>query len=83
MTTDSTDGTTDESPPPTEADDATNEQIRERRLDPENRPDGAEVDNTERTFDEKRGMFTDSPDYDSADELYLATGEEEDTSDDS
>jgi len=37
---------------------------RERRLDPENRPDNVEVDNTQRTFDEEAGMFTDSEDYD-------------------
>jgi len=40
------------------------EEERERRLDPDNRPDGAEVDNTERTFDHERGQFTDSDDYD-------------------
>jgi hypothetical protein len=33
---------------------------RERRLDPANRPAGAEVDNTGRTFDTERGEFTDS-----------------------
>jgi hypothetical protein len=40
------------------------EQERQRRLDPENRPDAAEVDNTGRTFDHERGRFTDSEDYD-------------------
>ena len=40
------------------------EEERQRRLDPENRPDGAEVDNTGRTFDVERGQFTDSEDYD-------------------
>ena len=30
---------------------------RERRLDPDNRPEGAEVDNTERTFED--GEFKD------------------------
>jgi hypothetical protein len=40
------------------------EEERERRLDPDNRPDGAEVDNTDREFDVERGMFTDSDDYD-------------------
>jgi hypothetical protein len=39
------------------------EQTREERLAPENRPDGAEVDNTQRTFDTDRGMFTDNDDY--------------------
>lgn len=37
---------------------------RSERLDADNRPDGAEVDNTPRTFDAGAGMFTDSPDYD-------------------
>lgn len=37
---------------------------RARRLDSENRPDTAEVDNTGRTFDVERGQFTDSPEYD-------------------
>ena len=37
---------------------------RAERLDPANRPDGAEVDNTERTFDTERGRFTDSDAYD-------------------
>ncbi|RNL81183.1 hypothetical protein [Nocardioides marmorisolisilvae] len=32
---------------------------RERRLDPANRPEGAEVDNTGRTFDVQRGEFID------------------------
>jgi hypothetical protein len=40
------------------------EEDRRRRLAPENRPDGAEVDNTDRTFDDTRGQFTDSEDYD-------------------
>jgi hypothetical protein len=33
---------------------------RQQRLAPENRPEGAEVDNTDRTFDHERGQFTDS-----------------------
>jgi hypothetical protein len=36
---------------------------RRRRLDPQNRPDGAEVDNTHREFDSEAGMFTDAPGY--------------------
>jgi hypothetical protein len=40
------------------------EEEREHRLDPDNRPDGAEIDNTDRTFDVERGQFTDSEDYD-------------------
>ncbi len=43
------------------------EEERERRLDPENRPDGVEVDNTDRDFDSEKGMFTDSEGYDEAD----------------
>jgi hypothetical protein len=53
--------------PDKEPDEETKQQIekeRAERLDPENRPDGAEVDNTERTFDHDRGMFTDAEDYD-------------------
>lgn len=33
---------------------------RERRLDPDNRPDGAEIDNTDRDFDVEHGRFEDS-----------------------
>ncbi|GAB3991497.1 hypothetical protein [Nocardioides marmoraquaticus] len=40
------------------------EEERARRLDPDNRPDGAEVDNTQKDFDVDAGMFTDSDDYD-------------------
>lgn len=50
-----------------EPDDETKREIEEeraRRLDPENRPEGAEVDNTDRTFDHDRGKFTDAEDYD-------------------
>lgn len=36
------------------------ENTREQRLDPENRPEGAEVDNTDRTFDPETGGFRDS-----------------------
>jgi hypothetical protein len=42
------------------------EEERRARLDPDNRPDGAEVDNTGRTFDHERGQFTDSGDYDAS-----------------
>ena len=48
-------------------DEETQQQIeaeRQERLDPDNRPDNAEVDNTERTFDTDRGKFTDAEDYD-------------------
>ena len=38
---------------------------REERLDPDNRPDNAEVDNTDRDFDTTTGQFTDhEPDPD-------------------
>jgi hypothetical protein len=40
------------------------ERDRTERLDPANRPEDAEVDNTGRTFDSGAGMFTDSEDYD-------------------
>lgn len=52
------------------------EQEREERLSDENRPDGAEVDNTERTFDDEAGMFTDNPDYSAEDRPY-AVGDNE------
>ena len=42
------------------------EREREERLDPDNRPDGAEVDNTGRDFDPEVGLFTDSDGYDEA-----------------
>jgi hypothetical protein len=38
------------------------EEERETRLDPDNRPDNAEIDNTERDFDVVKGQFTDSED---------------------
>ena len=52
------------------------EQERQERLDPENRPDQAEVDNTDREFDEEKGMFTDSEGYEEADERFPAMGEQ-------
>lgn len=55
--------------PDKEPDEETKREIeaeRERRLDPDNRPDDAEVDNTDRTFDSERGQFTDSEDYDAS-----------------
>ena len=48
---------------PDEAPDELLEEIdeeRERRLDPDNRPDGAEIDNTDRDFDVEHGRFEDS-----------------------
>jgi hypothetical protein len=48
-------------------DDETREEIeeeRKERLDPDNRPDNAEVDNTPRDFDVERGKFKDADEYD-------------------
>jgi hypothetical protein len=50
------------------------EQDRQERLDPENRPDGAEINNTDRSFDSGAGKFTDDDDYD-ADERPFVTEE--------
>ena len=36
------------------------EEARRQRLDPANRPENAEVDNTHRTFDPEKGQFVDS-----------------------
>jgi hypothetical protein len=36
------------------------EKEREERLDPDNRPENAEVDNSDREFDTEHGEFTDS-----------------------
>jgi hypothetical protein len=43
---------------------------REERLDPDNRPDNVEVDNTPRTFDPDAGKFTDRDDYSEEDKPY-------------
>lgn len=56
--------------------DAEVEAEREERLDPENRPDGAVVDNTDREFDEEKGMFTDSEGYEEAEEQFPPMGEQ-------
>ncbi len=56
------------------------EEERERRLDPENRPDNAEVDNTPRDFDVDRGMFTDRDDYDEGGEAPYADPEDPESS---
>ncbi len=50
------------------------EEERERRLDPDNRPDAVEVDNTERDFDVEKGMFKDSEGYDEAEEKFPPLG---------
>ena len=56
--------------------DAEVEAERAQRLDAENRPEEAEVDNTDREFDEEKGMFTDSPGYEEADERFPPMGEQ-------
>lgn len=48
------------------------ERERAERLDPANRPDAAEVDNTRRTFDAETGKFTDSEGYAEAEKQYRA-----------
>ena len=55
-------------------DEAEIEEEREQRLDPENRPDNVEVDNTDRDFDPEKGMFTDSEGYDEAEAKFPAIG---------
>ena len=47
---------------------------RAERLDPDNRPDDAEIDNSDREFDEQKGMFTDSPGYDEAEPKFPPAG---------
>ncbi|HYF71856.1 MAG TPA: hypothetical protein VD864_03490 [Nocardioides sp.] len=49
---------------------------RRERLDPENRPEQAEVDNTDRDFDVERGMFTDSEGYEEAEPRFPPEGEQ-------
>lgn len=48
------------------------EEERERRLDPDNRPEGAEVDNTHREFDSSTGHFTDSDEHDQGEDTPYA-----------
>ena len=57
-------------------DEADVEREREERLDPDNRPEAAEVDNTDREFDEEKGKFTDSEGYEEADERFPPMGEQ-------
>lgn len=47
------------------------ERDRAERLDPANRPEDTEVDNTGRTFDSGAGKFTDSEGYDEDDRPYV------------
>jgi hypothetical protein len=61
------------------ADPADEEEIeaeREERLDPDNRPEDAEVDNTDRDFDAEKGLFTDSEGYEGAEERFPPMGEQ-------
>ena len=55
----------------------------EKRLDPDNRPEGTEVDNTDRTFDVDRGQFTDSEDYDESEPAPFSDPEDPNNDDDS
>jgi hypothetical protein len=50
------------------------EEERQRRLDSDNRPHEAEVDNTQRDFDVEKGMFKDSEGYDEAEEKFPPLG---------
>ena len=52
------------------------EQERRARLDPDNRPDGVEVDNSDREFDAEKGLFTDSEGYEQAEEKFPPMGEQ-------
>jgi hypothetical protein len=63
--------------PDKEPDDETKqdmEEERERRLDPDNRPENVEVDNTQRDFDVEKGMFEDSDGYEEAEERFPPLG---------
>ncbi|MEJ7796469.1 MAG: hypothetical protein WKF50_13020 [Nocardioides sp.] len=51
------------------------EQERQERLDPDSRPDGAEIDNTDRDFDPETGLFTDNPDHAEAEPQFSADDE--------
>ncbi len=55
----------------TEDDPETIEKEREERLDPDNRPDFAEIDNSDRDFDPATGMFKDNDEYDDAPEQFV------------
>jgi hypothetical protein len=50
------------------------EKERKERLDPDNRPDNVEVDNTKRDFDVEKGMFEDSEGYEEAEEKFPPLG---------
>ena len=52
------------------------EEERQERLDPENRPEDAEVDNTDRDFDPEKGMFKDNEHYDEAEAKFPGIGDQ-------
>ena len=58
------------------ADQAEIEEVRQQRLDPDNRPDNAEVDNTDREFDAEKGLYTDSEGYEQAEAKFPPMGEQ-------
>ena len=66
----------EERPPDDEVEEI--EAERTRRLDADNRPDHAEVDNTHREFDPAVGTFTDSEEYDAHDQRYAPQPEGQD-----
>ncbi|MEZ0577951.1 hypothetical protein [Nocardioides sp. MH1] len=45
---------------------------RDERLDPDNRPENTEVSNAGREFNVAKGMFTDEPGFDEAEEQFTA-----------
>jgi len=49
---------------------------RQERLDPDSRPEDAEVDNSDREFDAEKGMYTDSEGYEQAEERFPPLGEQ-------
>lgn len=59
------------------------EEEREQRLDPDNRPENAEVDNTPRDFDVERGMFTDNDEHSEDEPPPFKDPEDPNTEDDS
>jgi len=57
------------------------EKQRQERLDPENRPDNTEVDNSDRDFDPKTGLFEDTDMEPPEDAPYSTTEAEESNTD--
>ncbi|MCW2759711.1 MAG: hypothetical protein JWO46_3457 [Nocardioidaceae bacterium] len=58
-----------------EVDEQAIEEERQERLAPDNRPDSAEVDNTQRDFDPETGFFTDSDGADEAEPRFSTESE--------